>query len=623
MEPDLFEIEISINAMEASVGLTPKGMSSFGVQEADVMLALRKEGVLHGVQKDRLASAVAHFRSPDRTRRMFLVAEGTPAQVGESGKMEALVNYGELAHGAQVVARLGPGRAAVTGSTVTGEEITAPPSDVPLQAGEGIEFRDTERSWIALEPGYLEWDKTTLRLVPLVKIAVDGMSATAEFRGLVPDPSTVKELLRETGIEFGIIEGTLEGLRGQKGDAANPIQALVARGKPQIRGRNARIQYCVDLGKVAVGTVRADGSIDYRRRRTFCLVEQGEDIAIRVPPTSGSDGYKVTGEVMPATPGEDKPLVAGQNVEARDGRRFVASVRGAAVQTDDRIDVLPSFAVQGDIDYEVGSIDSPINVVVDGDVRSAFECKARGEVKVAGSIEDAIVSATGNVEVTGGIMQGAVGSIRCGGALRAKFIENARVSARGDIFVADDVVSCQLVAGGRVEALSGKGTIIGGHIAAVAGVEAKVLGSRMNVRSTIQVGVSFDAIDPLDQRLRDIERELASILVAAGHGFLMLLESEDEIADDKMRQKIERWRRLEKKRASLQGKRTRVIERSAGQGLVGASVIVHEVAYPGTLLVFGARRSLLLREKKPAGRFYWDDKRGSIEFAPAAEAPRN
>ena len=73
MDPDLFEIEISINAMEASVGLTPKGMSSFGVQEADVMLALRKEGVLHGVQKDQLASAVAHFRPPDRTRRMFLV----------------------------------------------------------------------------------------------------------------------------------------------------------------------------------------------------------------------------------------------------------------------------------------------------------------------------------------------------------------------------------------------------------------------------------------------------------------------------------------------------------------------------------------------------------------------
>ena len=67
---------------------------------------------------------------------------------------------------------------------------------------------------------------------------------------------------------------------------------MVARGKPQIRGRN-EIQYCVDLGKVS-GTC-ADGTIDYRRRLTFCLVEQGEVIAIRVPPTKGSDGSTVGG----------------------------------------------------------------------------------------------------------------------------------------------------------------------------------------------------------------------------------------------------------------------------------------------------------------------------------------
>ena len=147
---------------------------------------------------------------------------------------------------------------------------------------------------------------------------------------------------------------------------------------------------------------------------------------------------------------------------------------------------MPNFAVSGDVDYEVGSIDSPISVVVDGDVRSAFECKVRGEIKVGGAIEDAIMSATGSI-AAGGILQGSVGSIRCGGGLRARFIENARVSVRGDIVV-DDVVGCQLVAGGRVKH-EGKGTIIGGHVAAVS-VEAKVLGSRMDVRTVIQVGVS-------------------------------------------------------------------------------------------------------------------------------------
>ena len=64
------------------------------------------------------------------------------------------------------------------------------------------------------------------------------------------------------------------------------------------------------------------------------------------------------------------------------------------------------------------------------------------------------------------------------------------------------------------------------------------------------------------------------------------------------RQRLEKWRRLDKKRTALQAKRARVIERSAGQGGDGAQVIVREVAYPGTLLIFGARRSLVLRDKK-------------------------
>ena len=434
-------------------------MSAFGVQASDVMLALRQAGVLHGVDPERVAEAVAHFRSTDRTSRMFTVALGTAPVRGDSGDMESLVDYGSLAHGAQVVARLGPGKPSVTGSTVTGEEIAAPLPEVPLQSGDGVEYRDSERSWIAQAPGYLELRGKTLCLVPLVDIAENRMSATAVFRGTVPSAEVVAELLEEAGVSFGILHSVLEEIAGREVSAEEPLTIMVARGKPQIRGRNARIQYCVDLGKVSPGTLRADGTIDYRRRLTFCLVEQGEVIAIRVPPTKGSDGSTVGGEVLEAVAGEDRPLSAGQNVQAPDGRSFRATVRGAAVQTGDQIDVMPNFAVSGDVDYEVGSIDSPISVVVDGDVRSAFECKVRGEIKVGGAIEDAIMSATGSIEVAGGILQGSVGSIRCGGGLRARFIENARVSVRGDIVVADDVVGCQLVAGGRVEA-RGKGPLL-------------------------------------------------------------------------------------------------------------------------------------------------------------------
>jgi hypothetical protein len=372
----------------------------------------------------------------------------------------------------------------------------------------------------------------------------------------------------------------------------------------------------VDIGRVGPGELRTDGTINYRKRQTFCLVDADEVIAIRVPPTLGSAGSMVTGGAIDSEPGQDRPLEAGQNVVSPDKRQFIATARGAAVQSGDRLDVHTSYAITGDVDYHVGNIECPIGVVIDGDVRSAFEIDVKGNVTIGGTIEDAIIQVQGDLTVTAGVLQGRLGSVACGGNLKARFMENTRASVRGHIEVDDNVMNCSLVAGGRIEVLAGKGIIIGGHTAAVDSIEAKVFGSRMNVRTMIQVGVSFAALQPIEQRLRDVEREMASIVIGAGSGFFRVLENTEEPEDPQLQQYLRRWRRLERKRNGLEEKRSLVITRSAGQGQDRADVIVHEVAHAGTVLVFGGRRSLLLKNDKPAGRFYWDDESNRVCFIP-------
>jgi uncharacterized protein (DUF342 family) len=101
-----------------------------------------------------------------------------------------------------------------------------------------------------------------------------------------------------------------------------------------------------------------------------------------------------------------------------------------------------------------------------------------------------------------------VGKGRCyvsaGKDIKAKFIENGIVYARGDISVEEAILHSQISAGEKVSAVSGKGTIAGGVIKAGSLAQAKKFGAPGEPHTTVKLGINLASqreIEHIEQQL--------------------------------------------------------------------------------------------------------------------------
>jgi uncharacterized protein (DUF342 family) len=99
-----------------------------------------------------------------------------------------------------------------------------------------------------------------------------------------------------------------------------------------------------------------------------------------------------------------------------------------------------------------------------------------------------------NLEVEGGIIGKRQKTVRTGGSLQARFLDNALVDAAGDVSVQHSVMRSMIRAKGAVQVMGGKGCLIGGSVVADRGVVVNELGSRGAVKTLVEVGTNEEAM---------------------------------------------------------------------------------------------------------------------------------
>jgi len=178
--------------------------------------------------------------------------------------------------------------------------------------------------------------------------------------------------LSVAGVTHGIDEAAIGELCANWPAATEAGAALVAAESAARDGIDTHVDFDVDPAKRA-GAVREDGSIDYRERNDATGVAAGQRIGKLEPVTMGTAGETVLGKELPAKDGADKKIVPGANVTARseDGADvFYADIDGVIKVTGDTVEVQEIFMITGDVDFETGNIDVPMNIKIDGSVKS-------------------------------------------------------------------------------------------------------------------------------------------------------------------------------------------------------------------------------------------------------------
>ncbi|MBF0467330.1 MAG: DUF342 domain-containing protein [Desulfamplus sp.] len=313
----------------------------------------------------------------------------------------------------------------------------------------------------------------------------------------------IKELLASRNIIHGIADNNLI----QKfidSDIFYSKPFKIAEGNAPVQGKNASIQYFFTKNRLKAGTIREDGTIDFRERGNIPQVEKGAVLAVKRNAVEGKVGKNIFNDTVRVMPTRDIRLKPGKGTFlSPDKLKVIASVSGhPKLASDGTIYVYDTFVVEKDVDFETGNIDYHGDVTVRGCIQNGF--KVRANNVRATEVDGATIIAQGNVTIEQGVNES---SISAQGSLGAKFIQNSRISCVGDVTTEKEVVESNIECSGTCNI---KGVIIYSRISSKMGLYARQIGMEKAPPSTIRVGTDTFAERSLKKLQQDIAEKKES-----------------------------------------------------------------------------------------------------------------
>ncbi|NGN97572.1 DUF342 domain-containing protein [Grimontia sp. S25] len=296
------------------------------------------------------------------------------------------------------------------------------------------------------------------------------------------------------------------------------LEVPIANGKWPIRGDDSKLAYLVQDSKSRVlrPQEREDGTVDMRDLGKMITVQEGQPLAKRIPPTKGIEGFRVTGEVLPTTPGNDVPLklYPGSKFSSNDENVIVAEVAGLPLLHPDGVEVDNALCMKS-VTVATGHVDFEGSVVINGDVNAGMKVNATGSITVGGVVESATLTAGGDIIIHNGILgrqvqseQEITTSLKAKGSIVAKFAQYARIEARGDINISQHAMHCRTFTENNLvvcDANKRTGTLTGGTHVAQCGVKVLTLGAASGVHTNVH---AFTGLSDLMADTLNLSKEL-------------------------------------------------------------------------------------------------------------------
>ncbi len=407
----------------------------------------------------------------------------------------------------------------------TGQKLSLEQASTSIES-QGIQNVDWEEVERACELAHgvpvkiAEYDPILYREAQiLIDLSPDDMKAyltlSAPQGGRVPDYDRVVQALHEAGVVVGIDE---EALRLMLSTSTLNEKTTVAEGIQPTTGKDAEIKqrFRNIRGRQTPDEDEEEGGrVDFKSLHIVQNVTKGEPLAEKIPAVLGEKGRTVTGREIKAVMGRDIELTGGQNTRvSEDGLLLTSTIDGHVAFTGKVPLVLAVFDVKGDVDYSVGNIDFIGDIRIKGSVFDDFTVKAKGSIYVGGSVQSAILEATGSVVVKGGVIGKGRGLVKADEDIVAHFADDAILDARRDVIVHNEIMHSQVMAGEKVEVTGKKAVIVGGKVMAGTSIESKSIGSIADVKTEVHVGVDprlIQEYNKLDSDLGKYEKSIVEI----------------------------------------------------------------------------------------------------------------
>ena len=348
-----------------------------------------------------------------------------------------------------------------------------------------------------------------------VLISNDGMEAFLGSEGETPDtaPSTetLRALLAEHGVVFGVQEDALDSL--SKGPAAAG-KVMVAQGKMPVAGKDGWVEHCFEK-KLDVPTDAKEKMVDYHNLGWIHNVSKSATVAIVHPSEPGVPGMSVRGQpILPkARKGPEAKLGRGVMYDKNDPHKIIASVDGnATIDANGVLHVQPCLTIQGNVDYSTGDIDFIGSVIITGDVKGSFSVKAGQSIEVRGSVEDSTLEAGGEVKIWNGFTGQGKGSISAGGNVKVQHVLNQTITSGAQIFIDREAVCATLRAEDKI--VAPKAVFVGCTLEAGREIEVFDLGNGDQTQAKVRVGkrgMLLELITQAEKNSQEIQKQIEEV----------------------------------------------------------------------------------------------------------------
>ncbi|HPA44593.1 MAG TPA: FapA family protein [bacterium] len=521
---DICTLTVDKDYIYAVLTISPDRPKDYEVPLDAITQELNRLGIRSGLRKDNLEKAVQLARSNARSRIDLILAQGTKPIDGTDTVLTfhcSMAQGRATVHKGDLLVEKQPGKLPRDGGDILGRVLKAHRGEeFELVPGDGVVTSEDLLCAYAACDGTAYWDAGKLWVNPEnrdghieVEISADRMSANLSIHppsgnGKFLAVSDIIPMLFERGIVCGISPVTLLKMAKKVRKTGEPEEGIRIQGVQPEKGRDGRLEILVDYqSKADRYWIKADGSVDFYKLSRIDSVQEGDLLARIIPPSPGQDGYTVTGERIPGPEGESHAVRLGENVVlSENGAEIRAGIAGQIHFEDNTISVRPIYVVGGDVDFSTGNLDFIGDLMVRGNVLDGFDLKAGGNVVVHGTVGSCSIRAEGDVSVGRGVFGRERGLIRAGGDVTVAFLQNATVYSGSDVRMANQILNSRVYAKGKVVVTTGKGSIVGGHIQAGKGVEAKVIGSDFGTKTEIVSGVDWEVEERLVLLHKDLER---------------------------------------------------------------------------------------------------------------------
>ncbi|MDR0649643.1 MAG: FapA family protein [Synergistaceae bacterium] len=423
----------------------------------------------------------------------------------------------------------------------------------------------------------------------------------------VPTIERVKGEMNSKGVVFGHDEEAIKKM------IETPIArqwVVTAKGEPPENGRDAKIDYKVDLNILKPKAV--GDKVDMKELGAVINVTKGQLVAEKIPAFKGKEGTSVLGRKINVYTGKDKNLPAGKGtLLSEDKMQLFADCDGNLYIKDQKLAVNPTFEVNGDVDYSVGNIDFIGPVTVMGSVRDGFEVASGNELHINGVVEGATLLSEDDMVIRTGVRGNGKARLESkAGNVIISYIDQAFVRAGRSVKVADVILNSDV--GARFDVVVGggkKGQIVGGKIVAGSEVVCEILGSEMEPKTDVTVGQLPEIIEErrqIQESLKQYEDQIEKI--DANIDFLKDLQKNGDLKPDKqaLLAKITKAKFQIKAQYTNQRDRMEQLEKDANESRLDGCVRVKNVCYPGVLITIRGIR-YMVKEKLRFVKFVYED----------------